>query len=281
MATITWTEIQFARLKALGADAHELETTFEATTQRDQTFQKTVNNLTQRNRRHLQHFREIQRRPRLCALETRLVETLLDQGFCQVATPIFMSRGHLSRMTIDEDHPLFQQIYWIEKNRCLRPMLAPHLYYVSKDLLRLWGRPVRIFEIGPCFRKETQGAQHTGEFTMLNLVEYGTPEKLRRQRLKELGAAIMAAATIDNYTIEAVSSEVYGETVDIVAGPKALEVGSAAMGPHPLDAAWDITETWVGIGFGLERLLMVSQDAENLAKFGRSLRYLDGIPLNI
>jgi pyrrolysyl-tRNA synthetase-like protein len=140
---------------------------------------------------------------------------------------------------------------------------------------------VRIFEIGPCFRKETQGQQHVGEFTMLNLVEYGTPEKLRRQRLKELGAAVMAAATINNYTIEAVSSEVYGETVDIVAGPKALEVGSAAMGPHPLDAAWDITETWVGIGFGLERLLMVSQDAENLAKFGRSLRYLDGIPLNI
>jgi pyrrolysyl-tRNA synthetase-like protein len=258
-----------------------LETTFEAAIQRDQTFQKTVNNLTQRNRRHLQHFREIQRRPRLCALETRLVETLLDQGFCQVATPIIMSRGHLSRMTIDEDHPLLQQIYWIEKNRCLRPMLAPHLYYVSKDLLRLWGRPVRIFEIGPCFRKETQGQQHVGEFTMLNLVEYGTPEKLRRQRLKELGAAVMAAATINNYTIEAVSSEVYGETVDIVAGPKALEVGSAAMGPHPLDAAWDITETWVGIGFGLERLLMVSQDAENLAKFGRSLRYLDGIPLNI
>jgi phenylalanyl-tRNA synthetase alpha chain len=60
-----------------------------------------------------------------------------------------------------------------------------------------------------------------------------------------------------------------------------VEVGSAAMGPHPLDRPWKITDTWVGIGFGLERLLMVAQNSSNLAKMGRSLTYLDGIRLNI
>ena len=34
-------------------------------------------------------------------------------------------------------------------------MLAPHLYYVLVDLLRLWDKPVKIFEVGPCFRKES------------------------------------------------------------------------------------------------------------------------------
>jgi phenylalanyl-tRNA synthetase alpha chain len=38
---------------------------------------------------------------------------------------------------------------------------------------------------------------------------------------------------------------------------------------------------WVGIGFGLERLLMVAGNSSNLAKMGRSLTYLDGIRLNI
>jgi phenylalanyl-tRNA synthetase alpha chain len=86
---------------------------------------------------------------------------------------------------------------------------------------------------------------------------------------------------VSDYRIETVASEIYGNTVDIVAGKDNLEVGSAAMGPHPLDRAWKINTTWIGIGFGLERLLMVAQKSPNLAKMGRSLTYLDGIRLNI
>jgi phenylalanyl-tRNA synthetase alpha chain len=66
-----------------------------------------------------------------------------------------------------------------------------------------------------------------------------------------------------------------------VAGKDQVEIGSAAMGPHPLDRPWKITDTWVGIGFGLERLLMVAANSSNLARMGRSLTYLDGIRLNI
>jgi pyrrolysyl-tRNA synthetase-like protein len=184
-------------------------------------------------------------------------------------------------MSIDDDHPLASQIFWLDKDRCLRPMLAPHLYYVLKDLLRLWEKPVRIFEIGSCFRKESQGARHSNEFTMLNLVEMGLAEQKRQARLEEMAALITAAAGVDDYIIQAESSAVYGETIDILAGEKRLEIGSAAMGPHVLDQAWQITDAWVGIGFGLERLLMAAEKSDSLGKMGRSLAYLDGIRLNI
>jgi phenylalanyl-tRNA synthetase alpha chain len=184
-------------------------------------------------------------------------------------------------MSIDAHHPLQSQIYWLDKNKCLRPMLAPHLYYVLVDLLRLWDKPIRIFEIGPCFRKESKGSHHSSEFTMLNLVEMGLAAEDREERIMEFGALIAAAAKIHDFHFEAVKSEVYGDTTDIVAGKDSIEIGSAAMGPHRLDQPWKIKDTWVGIGFGLERLLMVAENTRNLAKMGRSLTYLNGIRLNI
>ncbi|MBE9545600.1 MAG: pyrrolysine--tRNA(Pyl) ligase large subunit, partial [Proteobacteria bacterium] len=173
------------------------------------------------------------------------------------------------------------QIFWLGKDRCLRPMLAPHLYFVLKDLLRLWEKPVRIFEIGSCFRKESQGAQHANEFTMLNLVEMGLEREIRNHRLEELASMITGAAGVDDYIFEPVDSAVYGETIDILAGENRLEIGSSALGPHALDRAWQITDTWVGIGFGLERLLMVAENIKSMGRLGRSLGYLDGIRLNL
>ncbi len=116
---------------------------------------------------------------------------------------------------------------------------------------------------------------------MLNLVEMGLPESRRQERLEELAALVAESAGLGQYKLETESSAVYGETIDIVAGEAGIEVGSAAMGPHPLDSAWRITEPWVGIGFGLERLLMVKEGSSNLARMGRSLSYLDGTRLNV
>ncbi len=116
---------------------------------------------------------------------------------------------------------------------------------------------------------------------MLNLVEMGLAKEERQARLEELARLVMQTAGLEHYCLESESSAVYGETIDVVAGENKVEVGSAAMGPHPLDRAWRITDTWVGIGFGLERLLMVKEKSQNLAKMGRSLAYLDGIRLNI
>jgi phenylalanyl-tRNA synthetase alpha chain len=210
-----------------------------------------------------------------------LTKVLIDNGFVQVTTPTIMSKGLLAKMSIDDHHPLASQIFWLGKDRCLRPMLAPHLYFVLKDLLRLWEKPVRLFEIGSCFRKESQGAQHANEFTMLNLVEMGLEREIRQPRLEELASMITRAAGVDDYIFQPVDSAVYGETIDILAGDNRLEIGSSAMGPHALDRAWQITDAWVGIGFGLERLLMVAENIKSMGRLGRSLGYLDGIRLNI
>ena len=277
----TWTHTQQSRLIELAADEVELTRQFENAAARDQTYQQLEKKLVKAQRRKLQQLRDGPRRPKLCRLESRLADVLIQNGFVQVTTPTILSKGLLAKMSIDDDHPLTSQIFWLGKDRCLRPMLAPHLYFVLKDLLRLWEKPVRIFEIGSCFRKESQGAQHSNEFTMLNLVEMGLAEDQRQARLEKMAALVTAAAGVDDYEIQTENSAVYGETIDILAGQDRLEIGSAAMGPHVLDQAWQITEAWMGIGFGLERLLMIAEKSRSLGKMGRSLGYLDGIRLNI
>ncbi len=279
--SIAWTEIQHARLIELAANDAELALQFENTETRDKAYQQLEKQLVKVQRQKLQELREGHRRPKLCRLESRLTDILVQNNFVQVTTPTILSKGLLAKMSIDDDHPLTSQIFWLGKDKCLRPMLAPHLYFVLQDLLRLWEKPVRIFEIGSCFRKESQGARHSNEFTMLNLVEMGLAEDQRQARLEEMAALVTAAAGVDDYIFQTENSAVYGETIDILAGEERLEIGSAAMGPHVLDQAWQITDAWMGIGFGLERLLMIAEKSRSLGKMGRSLAYLDGIRLNI
>ena len=279
--TIPWTATQLRRLNELNASPGSMGKVFEDERSREESFRQLEINLVKDQRHHIRKYRELHKRPALCRLETSLTSALIAKGFVQVSTPIIMSKGLLKKMSIDADHPLNSQIYWVDSNKCLRPMLAPHLYYVLVDLLRLWEKPIRIFEVGPCFRKETKGAQHAGEFTMLNLVEMGLPDESRENRIRELGSLMLNTAQIDDFRYEVVPSDIYGDTIDILAGDDSLEIGSAAMGPHPLDQPWKIHETWIGIGFGLERMLMAAHKTQNLAKMGRSLSYLDGIRLNI
>ena len=276
----TWSQIQTKRLKALDADPGRLSQRFEDESQRDRAFQELEGALARRRREDLEQMRRVHGRPGLCRLETQLVETLVGEGFVQVTTPTILSRGLLAKMGVTEAHDLFEQVFWLDKDRCLRPMLAPHLYYVVKDLLRLWKKPVGIFEVGSCFRKDSQGARHSNEFTMLNLCEFGLPEEDRSRRLRELADLVTRAAGVDEYRLEEEESTVYGETIDVVS-TSGLELGSGAMGPHPLDHAWRITDPWVGIGFGLERLLMAVRGSDSIGRMGRSLAYLDGIPLKI
>ncbi len=278
---VTWTEVQYHRLAELDAGEADLSRRYTDAQSRDKAYQKLEKTLAVRERERLEELGKHRLRPRLVTLERRLSDVLMEAGFTQVTTPIIMAKGLLSRMGIDASHPLTSQIYWLGSNKCLRPMLAPHLYFVLKDLLRLWEKPVRIFEVGPCFRKESQGAQHSSEFTMLNLVEMGLPESSRGERIRELANLIVRAAGVKDHLLETEESEVYGETLDVVSKGTNIELGSGAMGPHPLDRAWKITDTWVGIGFGLERLLMASEGKGSLGRMGRSLTYLDGIRLNV
>ena len=95
-----------------------------------------------------------------------------------------------------------------------------------------YAQPVRIFEIGPCFRKESQGAQHLNEFTMLNLVEFAEEcSEGQMNRLKELLPAPCLQQVFQVTELEITTSEVYGETLDVVKDQ--VELGSGAYGPHP------------------------------------------------
>jgi phenylalanyl-tRNA synthetase alpha chain len=277
---VKWTQTQAARLRQLEADSSDLEHSFSDVGQRNQVFQKIETRLVAQAKERLCAFRQIHRRPAWCQLESLLVERLTKDGFAQVTTPTIMARAHLERMGVNTHHPLSSQVFWLDQKTCLRPMLAPHLYFLLKDLLRIWEHPVRIFEVGSCFRKETKGSQHTSEFTMLNIVEMGLPLEDRRSQLEHLTDLVMTAAGITDYKLVSTSSEVYGETIDIE-GVEGMELGSAAMGPHPLDEAWRIQTNWIGVGFGIERLVMAAGEKRSLGRLGRSLHYLDGISLSV
>lgn len=275
---ISWTSIQKQRLKELNACEAWQEKLFESPKERDYCFQELERQLVVNGKQRLGHFQKVTKRPQLSVLEQQLTEALNLQGFAQVMTPTIIAKGSLAKMSVDDNHPLFSQVFWLDSKRCLRPMLAPNLYTLWKDLQRLWQPPIRIFEIGACYRKESQGGLHLNEFTMINITELGLPLTERQQRLEEIISLVMAVAGIDEYQLEATLSVVYGDTLDVMKG---IELGSGAMGPHVLDKKWGITAPWVGIGFGLERLLMVREGAQNVQSMGRSLSYLDGVRLNI
>ena len=277
--SVSATETQKQRLRELGGTDLEGKV-FRDVRERDASFKDVEKRLVEEERQRLQDIRDQHLPPVVCRMERTLADRLLSDGFVQVVTPIIITRDFLEKMSISAENPLTAQVFWIGKNKCLRPMLAPNLYYLWKRLIRLWEKPIRIFEIGPCFRKDTKGSQHLNEFTMLNLAELGLPLEGRLERLKELASLVMEVAGINDYQLVSEQSEVYGETVDVTTAD-GIELCSAAMGPHPLDDAWGIVAPWVGLGFGLERLAMVKQGYQNIQRVGRGLMYLDGVRLNI
>jgi phenylalanyl-tRNA synthetase alpha chain len=118
------------------------------------------------------------------------------------------------------------------------------------------------------------------EFTMLNLVDFaGVEDGRQMDRLQQLAEGAMKAIGVDDYELEIEKSEVYGETMDIVRG--GLEIASGAYGPHFLDPKWGVFETWVGIGFGIERIAMSMENYKTIKRVGKSIAYLDGSPLNL
>lgn len=268
------------RLKELNADRESISTLFDTQEERNRSYQTLEKKLVRQEKSRLNDFLTSQLQTKIYQLECRLTDVLNRQGFSRVTTPTIISKTQLAKMSIDDQHPLFNQVFWINPKQCLRPMLAPNLYPIMYELARLGNPPTRFFEIGPCFRKESDSAQHNVEFTMLNLVEMGLPQEDRHDRLIQLGQLIADAAGLKDCAFEKETSTVYGNTIDIISGPNKLEIASGAMGPHPLDGAWRITDTWVGLGFGLERMVMITEGSDSISKWGKSLAYMDGIRLN-
>jgi len=273
------TATQSQRLRELGAHPLVFDELFADAAARDAAFKRAEDDLARDGRRRLQELRAGRRAPQLVELEAGLGAALTAVGFVRVVTPLIISSDSLRKMGIESGHPLREQVFWLEDGRCLRPMLAPNLYTLLRRLGRIWSKPFGIFEIGPCFRRDSKGASHLNEFTMLNLVELGLPVAECRPRLEELAGTVMAAAGIDDYRFVRTDSEVYGEMVDVEVD--GAEVCSADVGPHPLDGNWGVVDPWVGLGFGLERLIMAREGYAGIERAGRSLSYVDGVRLNI
>lgn len=273
------TENQGNRLRELDC-SDGLEQVFASAEERDTAFREYERRGIEKNRRALDDYRGRGGAPLVNTLSERASSLLRGLGFIEVSTPLIISRNSLEKMTIGDDHALFKQVFWLGEKECLRPMLAPNLYDISKRLLSVYSRPLGVFEIGPCFRKESQGGRHLECFTMVNFVEWGVPESGKVDRLKELISLFMVRMGLGEYSLEAEDSVVYGDTIDVVVD--GVEVASGALGPHPLDSAWDMHEvTWLGLGAGLERIVMLREGMGTIQKAGRSLRYLGGASLSL
>lgn len=278
---ITYSTAQRQRLVELNGSKEQLDVFFETAQERDVVFKRTEKELVRENKAKLKKLMEEDHIPLVLQVEDLLEEWLTkEEGFTRVATPVIIGGDKLSKMNIDRDNHLREQVFWVDGKKCLRPMLAPNLYEVMRDLHKISGKTVKIFEAGSCFRKESQGAQHMNEFTMLNLVELDSvKDGEQMERLEQLAKGAMAVVGIDDYEIVRESSGVYNETLDIVVD--GIEIASGAYGPHPLDANWGIFQPWVGIGIGLERLAMIKGKYETIKRAGKSIAYVGGIPLKL
>ena len=277
----TYSAAQKQRLIELNADSTIVNREFETIEERNKCFKMTEKEFIRDNKEKLNRLIEEEHIPLTLRVEDILEDWLTkDEGFTRVATPIIIGADKVKKMNIDNDNHLREQIFWLDGRKCLRPMLAPNLYEVMRDMYRITRKPVRIFEAGSCFRKESQGAQHMNEFTMLNFVELDSVrDGEQMDRLETLARGAMKALDIDDYELVRESSGVYIETLDIEVD--GIEIASGAYGPHPLDANWGIFEPWVGIGFGLERIALVKGGYQTIKRAGKSISYVNGIPLKL
>jgi len=122
---ISWSDVQKRRLTELDAAPEDEYAQFEKEDDRDKAFQDLEKKLIKKARFRLRELRETHRRPALCRMESLLADTLNAVGFVRVITPTIMSRTHLAKMTIDENHPLFSQVFWLDTSRVTQTTWRP------------------------------------------------------------------------------------------------------------------------------------------------------------
>ena len=278
-----YTVTQSERLNELNAPIEEQDREFETKQERNEHFRKLEKELTRYARNDIFDLLESRHLTKYRITGNKMADWLMEEGFTEVITPTIISRDSLKKMGIDSGSQFLDQVFWVDGKHCLRPMLAPNLYVEMRELLRITKKPVKIFEMGSCFRKESQGAQHLNEFTMLNLVELAAVkdgEQLAELERLALNAMEALGLKEGEYEFVQEDSEVYGKvSFDILIN--GMEVASGSYGPHFLDANWGVFDTWVGIGFGIERLTMALDKGRTIKRYGRTLSFIDGEPLNI
>ncbi|MDY0130699.1 MAG: pyrrolysine--tRNA(Pyl) ligase [Methanosarcina vacuolata] len=239
-------------------------------------FRELESELVARRKNEFQRLYVNDREDYLGKLERDITKFFVDRGFLEIKSPILIPAEYVERMGINSDTELSKQVFRVDKNLCLRPMLAPTLYNYLRKLDRILPDPIKIFEIGPCYRKESDGKEHLEEFTMVNFCQMGSG--CTRENLEVLIKEFLDYLEID-FEIVGDSCMVYGDTLDIMHGD--LELSSAVVGPVPLDREWGIDKPWIGAGFGLERLLKVMHGFKNIKRASRSESYYNGISTSL
>src|SRR5665647_1870730 len=239
-------------------------------------FRELESELLARRKDDMQRIYAEERENYLGKLERDITKFFVERGFLEIKSPILIPAEYIERMGIDSDTELSKQVFRVDKNFCLRPMLAPNLYNYLRKLDKVLPDPIKIFEIGPCYRKESEGKEHLEEFTMLNFCQMGSG--CTRENLEAIIKEFLDYLKID-FEIVGDSCMVYGDTLDVMHGD--LELSSAVVGPIPLDREWGIDKPWIGAGFGLERLLKVKHDFKNIRRAARSESYYNGISTNL
>jgi pyrrolysyl-tRNA synthetase, C-terminal region/pyrrolysyl-tRNA synthetase, N-terminal region len=239
-------------------------------------FKELESELVTRRKDDFQRLYADDREDYLGKLERDITKFFVDRGFLEIKSPILIPAEYVERMGINGDTELSKQVFRVDKNLCLRPMLAPTLYNYLRRLDRILPDPIKIFEVGPCYRKESDGKEHLEEFTMVNFCQMGSG--CTRENLEALIKEFLDYLEID-FEIVGDSCMVYGDTLDVMHGD--LELSSAVVGPVPLDREWGIDKPWIGAGFGLERLLKVMHNFKNIKRGSRSESYYNGISTNL
>jgi pyrrolysyl-tRNA synthetase len=265
-----FTQSQLDRLEALLSPGDKISLN------KKMSFRELESELLARRKCDLQQIYAEEQENYLGKLEREITKFFVDRGFLEIKSPILIPVEYIERMGINSDTELSKQVFKIDKNLCLRPMLAPNLYNYLRKFDKVLPDPIKIFEIGPCYRKESDGKEHLEEFTMLNFCQMGSG--CTRENLEAIIREFLDYLKID-FEIVGDSCMVYGETLDIMHGN--LELSSAVVGPIPLDREWGIDKPWIGAGFGLERLLKVIHNFKNVKRAARSESYYNGIPTNL
>ncbi|MDD4496834.1 MAG: pyrrolysine--tRNA(Pyl) ligase [Methanosarcinaceae archaeon] len=265
------TKSQKGRLEALLSPKDEI-----SLDDTELSFKELESMLVSRRKNDLQQMYAEDREDYLGKLERTITKFFVDRGFLEIKTPIIIPAEYVERMGINSDVELSKQVFRIDKNLCLRPMLAPTLYNCLRKFDNVLPDPIKIFEIGPCYRKESDGKEHLEEFTMLNFCQMGSG--CTRENLEALIKEFLDFLEID-FEIVGDSCMVYGDTLDVMHGD--MELSSAVVGPVPMDRDWGIDKPWIGAGFGLERLLKVKHGFKNIRRGSRSESYYNGIPTKI
>ena len=109
------------------------------------SFGKLESELLARRKGDLQRIYAEEQENYLGKLERDITKFFVDKGFLEIKSPILIPAEYVERMGIDSDNELSKQVFRIDKNLCLRPMLAPNLYNYLRKFDKVLPDPIKIF----------------------------------------------------------------------------------------------------------------------------------------